>query len=184
MSAKVATNGEQTLLAEAVRYYVERRSMNNPKGWAHVARVVRDQVSKGFWPDITDEDADKALEILDRLAAEENSPTARAWTEGVATALNYAVLEPDGITLRLDKPNPYLDADYAGPGDAQAVPGDASIDWEAVTRRIEEIEFTDDDGNNVGTMPGGHAAVAVAIVRGALNNEPGYEQYLFERNQS
>lgn len=42
---------------------------------------------------------------------------ARAWDEGVATALNHAILNPDKITLRLEhldgRPwlNPYRDGD-------------------------------------------------------------------------
>lgn len=30
-----------------------------------------------------------------------------AWAEGVRVALNFAKRNPDGVTLRLEKPNPY-----------------------------------------------------------------------------
>ena len=51
---------------------------------------------------------------LDRwLAALIREAKAEAWDEGVATALNYAKRQPDGITLKLETfggdgwPNPY-----------------------------------------------------------------------------
>lgn len=42
-----------------------------------------------------------ALREHDRVVAE------RAWDEGVELALNFAKRNPDGVTLRLEKPNPY-----------------------------------------------------------------------------
>lgn len=46
---------------------------------------------------------------------------AKAWDEGVRTALDRAVRQDDGITLRLDEPNPYLtpDADDTGAGERE-----------------------------------------------------------------
>lgn len=48
------------------------------------------------------ENADLRSRIGDERIAQRG-----AWQEGVATALDHAVRNDDGITLRLDKPNPY-----------------------------------------------------------------------------
>lgn len=42
-----AREAENPILGMALDYYAERRTMNNPKGWDHVLRVVNDQIEKG-----------------------------------------------------------------------------------------------------------------------------------------
>lgn len=37
------------VLADSLRYYWERRSMGNPKGWDHVLRIVNRAAEAGFW---------------------------------------------------------------------------------------------------------------------------------------
>lgn len=44
------------------------------------------------------------------LSASVLAAKAEAWDEGVRTALDFAVRNPDGITLRLNYANPYREA--------------------------------------------------------------------------
>lgn len=48
-------------------------------------------------------------ELLDTAAHAEREPDrlAQAWREGADTALAFAIRNDDGVTLRLEKPNPY-----------------------------------------------------------------------------
>lgn len=46
------------------------------------------------------------FEEHDRQVAE------KAWREGADTALDFAKRNPDGVTLRLEKPNPYRKEDW------------------------------------------------------------------------
>lgn len=63
------------LLAEALRYYAERRTMNNPKGWAHVLRVINRAIKANLYP-VTDEQITEARTILGTLIAAEELPDA------------------------------------------------------------------------------------------------------------
>ncbi len=49
-------------------------------------------------------DTSDLLTAVERIL---NEGQAKAWGEGARTALNHSVRNPDGITLSLDKPNPY-----------------------------------------------------------------------------
>lgn len=54
------------ILANALEYYAERRTMNNPKGWDHVLRIVNHHIENG---DIKASLAhvDEARQVLHRL---------------------------------------------------------------------------------------------------------------------
>jgi hypothetical protein len=55
------------VLADALRYYEERRSMANPKGWHHVLRKVEQGVAAGLFPTATEADiADALLDLRER----------------------------------------------------------------------------------------------------------------------
>lgn len=45
--------------------------------------------------------------VMDALMPVIAEALARAWDEGSSTALDHAIRNDDGITLRLDKPNPW-----------------------------------------------------------------------------
>jgi hypothetical protein len=61
---------DNPLLAEALRYYTSRRSMGNPKGWAHVLRVLDRAVAAGALVG-TEAQVDEARSTLTQLAATE-----------------------------------------------------------------------------------------------------------------
>lgn len=62
------------VLRDALVYRNERRTMNNPKDWAHVGRKVREAVSKGVYVGVaTPAQIETAIAVLDELVkAEEN----------------------------------------------------------------------------------------------------------------
>lgn len=66
-----ATYDANPVLADALVYYAERRTMNNPKGWAHVLRVVNRAAAQNFWPTATDEQIEDARRVLADLHASE-----------------------------------------------------------------------------------------------------------------
>ena len=68
---------------------------------------VREDFAFPWYPDqIGDRTARVAA--FDRWLSEHDRQVAeRAWDEGVELALNFAKRNPDGVTLRLEKPNPY-----------------------------------------------------------------------------
>lgn len=62
------------ILRDAIIYHNERRGMANPKGWAHVLRVVKDAIAKGVYSGrVTPSQVDVALKALDELVAAEDS---------------------------------------------------------------------------------------------------------------
>ena len=76
----------------------------------HVVIVDRDGTTSGGTSVGIDAEgfADTVLAALaPHVAALVRAERAAAWDEGVATALDHAVRNADGITLRLDRPNPY-----------------------------------------------------------------------------
>jgi hypothetical protein len=63
------------VLADALRYYEERRSMANPKGWEHVLRKVEQGVAAGLWPTATEADiAEARAALATPQCAEEATP--------------------------------------------------------------------------------------------------------------
>lgn len=46
------------------------------------------------------------------LAEHDRQVAEKAWGEGADTALDFAKRNPDGVTLRLEKPNPYRKEDW------------------------------------------------------------------------
>jgi hypothetical protein len=67
------------IVADALTYYAERRSMADPKGWDHVQRVVERALAAGFWPDVTAEQVAFARDVLAALApARDTSPAPEA----------------------------------------------------------------------------------------------------------
>ena len=59
-------------------------------------------------PRIARKKADRILDALaPHVAALVRAERAAAWDEGAEAALDHAVRNADGITLRLDRPNPY-----------------------------------------------------------------------------
>lgn len=60
------------ILVDAVDYYLERRSMNNPKGWEHVLRKVKHAMQEDFWPASTVRQKDQAIQKLAALATAES----------------------------------------------------------------------------------------------------------------
>ena len=52
--------------------------------------------------------------LLAWVRERERVAAAAGWDRGVATALDFAILNPDGITLRLEKTNPYRDEKVEG----------------------------------------------------------------------
>lgn len=62
------------VLRDALVYRNERRTMNNPKNWAHVVRVVKNAVAKGVYVGVASpEQVTVAFGVLDELVkAEEN----------------------------------------------------------------------------------------------------------------
>lgn len=70
------------ILGDALTYYAERRSMNNPKGWTHVLRKVEQAIESGLWTTASADHIDGAREVLRTLVAAEDAPTATAEAEG------------------------------------------------------------------------------------------------------
>lgn len=86
-------------------------------GLAAVVEKVREACDT-WWPvggeygDVFVVDRDDVLNALSTapataLAEHDRQVAERAWDEGVELALNFAKRNPDGVTLRLEKPNPY-----------------------------------------------------------------------------
>lgn len=46
------------------------------------------------------------------LSEHDRQVAEKAWGEGADTALDFAKRNPDGVTLRLEKPNPYRKEDW------------------------------------------------------------------------
>lgn len=70
------------ILIDARNYYVGRRTMNNPGGWAHVLRKVESALAyygnpDDLWDGATAQHVDHALKVLSRLAAIEQSGSER-----------------------------------------------------------------------------------------------------------
>lgn len=59
-------DGPNPLLIEALRYYGERRTMANPKGWARVLRAVNQGIDANLIPS-TPEQQHEAREVLAHL---------------------------------------------------------------------------------------------------------------------
>jgi len=64
--------GPNLLLIEALRYYGERRTLANPKGWARVLRAVNQGIDANVIPS-TPEQQKEAREVLTRLAGAEQA---------------------------------------------------------------------------------------------------------------
>lgn len=64
------------ILADALAYYAERRTMNNPKGWAHVSRVVESAISRGLYAAVPGTAKDHARAVLATLVAAEEATRA------------------------------------------------------------------------------------------------------------
>lgn len=58
------------LLAEALRYYAERRTMNNPKGWAHVTRKVESAIEGDLYQ-TTEAEREEARAVMRALVDHE-----------------------------------------------------------------------------------------------------------------
>lgn len=56
------------VLADALRYYAERRGMDNPKGWDHVSRKIEQALEAGLY-DATADQIAEARAVLAELAA-------------------------------------------------------------------------------------------------------------------
>lgn len=56
------------ILQDAREYHLERRSMNNPKGWKHVLRVAADAGIHNVYKGIEPEHSRIAFKVLVRLA--------------------------------------------------------------------------------------------------------------------
>lgn len=66
------SGGGNPILGDALAYFAQRRTLNNPKGWAHVLRVTESAVTGGIY-DATDPQTTEALAVLRHLAATEDS---------------------------------------------------------------------------------------------------------------
>lgn len=80
--------GDSALLGEALRYYAERRSMKNPKGWKKVRNLLSEAVSAHYLIAHPTE-VKETFEILDALIEDEKKSKA----------------EGPVLTIRIEKEN-------------------------------------------------------------------------------
>jgi hypothetical protein len=66
------------VIAEALRYYMERRTMANPKGWAHVERKVEQALDRGPLATASPVHRAEARAVLSALRATEAAARAAA----------------------------------------------------------------------------------------------------------
>jgi hypothetical protein len=125
------------ILADALRYYAERRPMNNPKGWDHVVRQVEQGIAANLWPTATDEHVEEARAVLraasyvqgyeDGLmdpgsewmkdnAARERAAKAEAWDEAVRECHDLGWLHDWARSDAIAR-NPYADQPAEGGGE-------------------------------------------------------------------
>lgn len=120
------------ILADAIAYYASRRTMNNPKGWDHVQRVIDRAVQGGFYVHADPDQVDHARAVLATLVAAEQDDTTPESTEPdfPADSPLYEVWEFHGETpvRKIGSPsgNPYTTfGSAAGLADRRA----ADPDW-------------------------------------------------------
>lgn len=70
------TGTQDRILADAMRYYAQRRPMNNPKGWAHVLRVVDSAISRGLYDEVPETEQAAARAVLTALVNAEETADA------------------------------------------------------------------------------------------------------------
>lgn len=93
---------DNPLLTEALRYYAERRAMDNPKGWAHVLRVLDHAIDAGAFvvrgTPVSEAQVDEARIVLTHLAEVEARVQAAAnqrAAEVLLAAAQWLNADPD-----------------------------------------------------------------------------------------
>lgn len=86
------------ILTDALAYYASRRTMNNPKGWAHVERVLNRTITGGFYVHVGADQVQQARDVLSILAAAENALPDRDEPDFPADSSFFEIWEFHGKT--------------------------------------------------------------------------------------